>query len=296
MLNTLTDHIVYLPADPSTDRPNLAAILGRDAVLMVDAGNSPAHANLFLDALRTATLRTPDWVVLTHWHWDHSFGLSSLAFPAIGHKNIATHLSRLQGLTWDDKALRRRVQRSEEIEFCAEHIRKEYGTDRNIEVSLPTLYFERLLILDLGNITCELHWIPTDHSDDAVAIYVREERALFLGDALGPNLYAPAAYYSATMVQELMAWIKTFQVEVYVEGHSEPARPEQFWEENRILEIVATLIQEGVTQRDALLQAVEQKLASHLPDDYVEVVELFLNSLQHHGEEPVAGHESSIGF
>jgi glyoxylase-like metal-dependent hydrolase (beta-lactamase superfamily II) len=282
MLKTLTDHIVYLPADSSTDRPNLAAILGRDAVLMIDAGNSPAHASLFVNALHTATQRSPDWVVLTHWHWDHSFGLSSLAIPAIGHKNIAPHLSRLRGLAWDDQALLRRVQCGEEIAFCAEHLRKEYGATRNIQISLPSLYFERLLILDLGDITCELHWIPTDHSDDAVAVYVKEEKTLFLSDALGPNLYAQMPYYSERMVQQLLAWIKTFSVEWYVESHSPPARPGQFWEEARILEVVATLIQEGVTQRSTLLQAVEHRLRPHLPDDYVGVIELFLNSIQHH--------------
>ena len=281
MLKTLTDHILYLPSDPATDRPVLAAILGRDAALMVDAGNSPAHASLFVDGLRTATQRNPDWVVLTHWHWDHTFGLSHLAIPAFGHINIRPHLSGLQGLAWDDEALSRRVQRGEEIEFCAEHICKEYGDDRNIEVSLPTMYFGHVLILDLGDITCELHWIPTDHSDDAVAVYIREEKTLFLGDALGPNLYASPPYYSPAMVQKLMARIKAFSVDWYVEGHSEPARPEQFWEENRILEVVATLMQEGVTRPETLMQAVEQQAAAYLPDDYVEVIDFFLNSTKH---------------
>jgi glyoxylase-like metal-dependent hydrolase (beta-lactamase superfamily II) len=280
MLKTLTEHIVYLPADPSRDRPHLAAVLGRDAVLMIDAGNSPSHANLLLEALRTATNRAPTWVVLTHWHWDHTFGLSSLAVPAIGHKNIAAHLSRLKRLAWDDEALSRRVQRGEEIEFCAEHFRKEYGADRNIEIRLPTLYFERLLILDLGDITCELYWVPTDHSDDAVAVYVKEDKTLFLGDALGPNLYAPAPYYSATMVQEMLAWIKTFSVNWYVESHGEIAKPEQFWEENRILESVATLIQGGMTERRTLIRTIENQLAPHLPDGYHEVIDLFLNAMK----------------
>jgi glyoxylase-like metal-dependent hydrolase (beta-lactamase superfamily II) len=278
MLRTLTDRIVYLPDDPATDRPLLAAILGRDAVLMIDAGNSPAHAGLFLDALTMTAHRTPDWVVLTHWHWDHSFGLSSLNMPAIGHKNTAAHLSLLQGLSWDDEALLQRVERGEEIEFCAEHLRKEYGVVRNIEVRLPTLCFRSLLIIDLGGITCELHWMPTDHTDDAVAVYVKEEKTLFLGDALGPNLYAPAPYYSAATVREMLAWIKAFSVDWYVEGHSEPARAEQFWAETRILERIAALMQGGMTERDALIRAVEHEMSRDLPDDYLEVIELFLNS------------------
>ena len=287
MLKTLTDSTLYLPDDPATDRPLLAAILGREAVLMIDAGASPAHAKLFLDGLKAATGRTPTWVVLTHWHWDHSFGLSYFTVPAIGHKNIAPHLSRLSGLAWDDDALQARVQGGEEIEFCAEHLRKEYGATRDIQICFPNLYFERLLILDLGDITCELHWIPTDHSDDSVAIYIREERTLFLGDALGPNLYAPAPYYSAEMVRRLMARIRAFPVDWYVEGHSAPARPEQFWKENRILEVVATLIQGGVTQRSTLLRAIEKQTDLPLPADYVELLGLFLASMaQPHTIQP----------
>ncbi len=279
MLKTLTDHILYLPPDSSTDRPILAAILGNETVLIIDAGNSPAHAGLFLESLKTITRRTPNWVVLTHWHWDHTFGLSHLSMPAIGHKNIAQNLSRLKGLSWDDQALVHRVHTGEEIAFCADAIRKEYGGTRNIEVCLPSVYFERLLILDLGGITCELHWIPTDHSNDVVAIYVKEERTLFLSDALGPNLYAPTPYYTAAKCRELMEKIESFSVEWYVESHSRPVLVEEFWEENRLLQVVSDFILEGMTQRDTLLHAVEQRLESHLPDDYIDVIDQFLASV-----------------
>ncbi len=279
MLKKLTDRILYLPPDSSTDRPILAAILGNDAVLMIDAGNSPAHADLFLESLKASTQRNPDWVVLTHWHWDHTFGLSHLSIPAIGHKNIAQNLSCLKGLSWDDEALFQRVHDGEEIVFCADAIRKEYGDTRNIQVSLPSVYFERLLILDLGGITCELHWIPTDHSNDVLAIYVKEERTLFLSDAFAPNMYAPTPCYTAAMFQKLMEKIEQFSVEWYVESHSLPVRVEEFWEQNRLLKIVSGLILEGITQRVTLLHAVEQRLDAHLPDDYIDVIDQFLASV-----------------
>jgi hypothetical protein len=81
------------------------------------------------------------------------------------------------------------------------------------------------------------------------------------------------------MVLEMLAWIKTISVNWYVESHGEPARPAQFWEENRILESAATLIQGGVTERRTLIHAIENRLAPHLPDDTHEVIELFLTSI-----------------
>ncbi len=282
MLRQLTGHIYYIHADHRTDRPVLAAIVGSDRVLMIDAGASPAHAQLFLDELERKTQRRPDCVVLTHWHWDHSFGMAHLAVPSIGQHNLTKNLSKLQGLEWDDLALAERVQRGEEIVFCAENIAREYGADRDIEIVLPTITFEQSMILDLGDVTCELHHLPTDHTDDAIAIYVREDRALFLGDALGQALYALTPYYSAQTRGELGATSNRFPAKWFIESHGEPADAEGFWAENYTLAVIAELIRSGTTQRDTLIEAVKQQLAGALPDDYKEVVDLFLS----HGATP----------
>lgn len=282
MLRRLTDHILYTPADHRTDRPVLAAVVGHERILMIDAGASPVHAQCFLDALADETQRRPDWVALTHWHWDHTFGMVHLSVPTIGHHNLTKNLSRLQGLSWDDAALAERVQRGEETAFCAENIACEYGAARDIEIVLPTITFEHNLSLDLGGITCELHHLPTDHTDDAVAIYVKEDRALFLGDALGEALYAPTPYYSAQTMGQLVAAINRFPAKWFIESHSEPTDADGFWSENRILTDVAELIRSGTTQRETLIETVRQRLADALPEDYEEVVDLFLS----HGTAP----------
>jgi glyoxylase-like metal-dependent hydrolase (beta-lactamase superfamily II) len=275
-LQQLTERIYYLPADHRTDRPILAAIVGKRRVLMVDAGASPRHAQLFLDALYQATGRRPDWVVLTHWHWDHTFGLSHLAIPSFGHVNLTRNLSRLQGLSWEDDALDGRVKRGEEIAFCAENIRKEYGQSRDIAIALPTITFDGALTLYLGGVICELHYLPTDHTDDALAIYIPEEETLFVGDALGQNLYATPPYYSAAGVTRLMATIDRFSARWFVESHGIPVDREAFLAENRILTVVAETIQSGTRQLESLVDAVKQRLGDQLPDDYEEVVDLFL--------------------
>jgi glyoxylase-like metal-dependent hydrolase (beta-lactamase superfamily II) len=284
MLTQLTNHIYFFPADASTDRPILAAILGRDHMLMIDAGNSPRHVDLFLHELAQITERKPDWVVLTHWHWDHTFGLSRLAVPAIGHKNLARNLARLQSFSWDDAALAKRVQEGEEIVFCAENIRKEYGTRRDIHIILPTLTFDTDLTIHLGGVTCELHAIPTAHTDDSIAVYVREDKTLFLGDALGENSYAPVPYYSAAKMKQLTAFIDAFDADWFVESHARPVSRADFWVDNEILTLVADAILGGITDKAAVAKYIQEHAVLPLPEDSMEVIDSFLNDP--HRESP----------
>jgi len=125
VLKKLTEHVYYTPPEPENDRPVLGAVVGTTRTLMIDAGNSPRHARTFLDLLDRQTERTPDLVVLTHWHGDHACGLSEVNAPAVAHRNVRARPAALEGLSWEDEALDTRVAQGEEIAFCNEAIKKE---------------------------------------------------------------------------------------------------------------------------------------------------------------------------
>ena len=82
-LEQLTSRIFYYPHQPETDRPMLAYINGSRISLAIDAGNSAAHVDEFYGALAEADLKKPDITVITHWHWDHTFGLHAVDGAAI---------------------------------------------------------------------------------------------------------------------------------------------------------------------------------------------------------------------
>ena len=81
LLNRISEHVYWLSPDGATDRPTLGAIVGKRATLIVDAGNSAAHAKLFLGELAKLETAKPKYVMLTHWHWDHVFGASAFEVP-----------------------------------------------------------------------------------------------------------------------------------------------------------------------------------------------------------------------
>ncbi len=252
-MKKITGSILYTEADHSRDRPILAAVLGTEKVLMVDAGASRSHAGEFLEALEAETGRSPDYVVLTHWHWDHSFGLSAVretGAAAIAHYLCAKKLTELKSLPWSDDALDARVREGREISFCADMIKVEYpGNNRNIEIAIPELLFDSSLSIDLGDQTVELRAVLNDHSEDGVLVYIPREKCLFLGDMMAHDLYAAPPRYRFERVNKLFHHIDGIPALHYVESHGEPADREQFYGENGILRTIAGLAAEGVSRK-----------------------------------------------
>ncbi|WP_375345892.1 MBL fold metallo-hydrolase [Priestia megaterium] len=144
MLKKLTDHVYYFPHSEETDRPVLGLICGEKYSFIVDAGNSPAHASLFLEEVEKMGVPPIKGVAITHWHWDHTFGIHAMNKYTISHHLTKKKLAYLKTLRWDDDALDKRVQEGEEIEFCRDMIKKEMpcrdtliftGAGRNVSSS-----------------------------------------------------------------------------------------------------------------------------------------------------------------
>ena len=84
----VSGRVYYLPSEERTDRPVLGYVKGDRYSLAVDAGNSPDHVEKSYRALTESNLRLPDFTIVTHWHWGHTFGMHS-----ISGKTVAGHLT-----------------------------------------------------------------------------------------------------------------------------------------------------------------------------------------------------------
>lgn len=275
-LRTIGSSILYTEADHSSDRPILAAVMG-EKILMIDAGASPDHARSFLSALRARTGRGPDFAVLTHWHWDHSFGLGEVrraGAVVAAHRRCAAHLSRMREYGWSDEELDQRVRGGEEIAFCAEMIKIEYpGSGRRPEIVLPDLLFDSTLTFDLGGITAVARAVENDHSDDGVLVHVPEERCLFIGDMMAHDLYSRPPRYHARRVFNLFRELDSFQAEIFVESHGGPAGRAEFSAENSIILETARIAAEAPDADSAAAAAAQYGQEAE------ELLPLFLPSL-----------------
>ncbi len=93
-LKKISNRIFYYPHQPETDRPMLAYIKGEKIALAIDAGNSESHVDEFYKTLEIEKLKKPDFTVITHWHWDHTFGMHHINGLSIAHRKTNEFLNQ----------------------------------------------------------------------------------------------------------------------------------------------------------------------------------------------------------
>ncbi|WP_214795906.1 MULTISPECIES: MBL fold metallo-hydrolase [unclassified Exiguobacterium] len=268
----------YMTPVAHTDRPILGAVVGDTHTLLIDAGNSVAHTSLFLDELQKQGLRAPSMVALTHWHWDHIFGLPALeGVVSIASEATKHEMKKLIPYAWDDASLNERVAEGIEIEFCAEAIREEYGDSRDIQIVLPTLTFQESLTLDLGGVHVVLKYVGGDHSKDSIVLYIVEERVLFLGDALYANLYAPTWRMTPEATLRLLDILETFDAQFIVWSHGEMVSREAFAEDCLALRRIATISNDFPGNNERISRVYAELINREINEEEQELITFFVN-------------------
>lgn len=209
MFQQLTKHIYCFPCDDYSDRPNIGYIVGEKGALLFDAGSSEKHARQLQDAMRVLSLPQPDYVALSHWHWDHAFGLGAWGKHTIAGTKTNEKLREIQSWSWDDAAMLRRLETGEDIRFCYEMMKREYGDCRDVRVVCAVEEFSDELRIDLGGVTCHLLHVRGPHAEDSVICYVPEDDFVFLGDSNGKDLFGTPWHFDIdhadALVDTLMA-------------------------------------------------------------------------------------------
>ncbi|ENQ3077097.1 MBL fold metallo-hydrolase [Bacillus cereus] len=272
----------YMTPVSETDRPILGMVVGKEKTLMIDAGNSEAHAHLFLEMLNEQNISNPDFVALTHWHWDHIFGLPVLKNAlSIAHSETKEEMNTLVSYEWTDEALDIRVKEGTEIEFCASCIKKEFSEQpRNIQIVLPSLTFQKQLELDLGDVTCVLKHVGGDHSHDSVVIYIKEEKILFLGDCIYADIFSSKWNYTTKRTFELIRELEKFDAETYILSHGKAIDRIEFLQEIRLLKTVGTYTEIHKGDAEKIKTAYKQELDRELNEDELETIEYFVNGYE----------------
>ena len=222
-LKKLTERIYYSECDSEVDRPVLGYVLGDNFSVMIDAGNSANHVHDYNCSLVEKGLRKPKYCVITHWHWDHTFGMHALDMEIIACCKTNEELHRMSLWDWSDAAMKQRLISGKEIEFADEHIRAEYSQLEDIKVVPAAFTFDKKIVLDCGNITCECMHLTSAHSEDSVVIYIPEEKVIFIGDIYNDDFYSNH-YRDLEKTRKLYQALNEIDFDMAVAGHSEPVK------------------------------------------------------------------------
>ena len=208
-LKQLTSRIWYSMYEEERDRPCLGYIKGDRFSIAVDAGHSAAHTEEFYEALRREELSLPALTVITHWHWDHAFGMHRINGLSVANKRTDAHLREFAEML--------RTEGTSKFLSMDETIRKEYAGDKPVVIVPADIIFDEELSLDPGNITVQLLTCASPHTDDTTLVYIPEEKVLFLGDCISGVF--PTWERDPEKAQELLQTLEKIDADYFVGGH-----------------------------------------------------------------------------
>lgn len=217
----VSEHIYFMKYRRLGDRPNLYYIKGDKYSIVIDAGNCKAQVDKFYKILKENNLEDPKYTIITHWHWDHTFGLKYAKGETISSIKTYKKLEEVQKWKWNKKDRIQRIKDGLEIPFCDQNIGIEYLNYKGIDVVLPDKYISRNKTFDLGNLKVELIVRDSTHTRDNIFIYVPSDKVLIVADADCPDYYANAIYYQDKLI-DMISFFESLDYKYHCLGHALP--------------------------------------------------------------------------
>lgn len=146
---------------------NSSFVIGDRSVAVIDTQVNRPSAEFLFRSIRSVTDKPVEFVINTHYHWDHTNG--NQLFKDQGAKIVSSRLTRefMQ------------VRQDRQKEFLAGR-----GFELGEDPFLPEVHFEGHLDIDLGNQPLRLFFAGRAETDDATAVFVEGERVLMSGDTI----------------------------------------------------------------------------------------------------------------
>lgn len=188
---------------------NVSFLITDGGVVVVDAGNSLSDGKTILDIIKEKTDKPVKYLILTHYHSDHTNGMQ--AFPpeviSIGQKNIIDNLHTRKAAMLQEAINERLPENIKNIKTHLAALRTSNSPDtvneekrllaaeaqleelKKIQIIDPTRTFELDTTLILGNDTIELSYPGKAHTKCNSLIYFRTAHVLQTGDILFNGMF-----------------------------------------------------------------------------------------------------------
>jgi len=288
-LKPVADGVYAAIAKPATKvNCNGAVILLDDGVMVVDTFSKPSAARALMEQIKSVTPKPVKYVVDTHFHWDHYYGNEVYlgAWPA-GVEIISSEATRQNIEQRGIPRVKREIlEVPKEIETLKADLAKATDATKKAEiqenlrqteaylaelkamrVTLPTLTFDRSLILYRQSRTVEILYLGKGHTDGDAVVYLPKEKVIITGDALHGWTPYMGDSYPYDWIRMLEATEK-LDFDYIIGGHGGVMRGKgqfQMWEQyfRDLLAETAAAYAQGAT-----LEETRQRVAAALVPKY----------------------------
>jgi glyoxylase-like metal-dependent hydrolase (beta-lactamase superfamily II) len=189
---TLADHVWAIPDFNVGLVPNVGIIVGSKATLVVDTGLGPRNGETIVREMKKVSSTTEVYVVLTHYHPEHSLGAGAFK----GAKILMTRMQQQ-----DMAELGKQIQ-----DTFASRSALNGELLNGVPYPAPDIVFDREYRLDLGGVHARLFWRgpAAMHTRGDTMVFVEEDRVLFTGDVVMSQRFLAAQNTSS-----LTTWLAT---------------------------------------------------------------------------------------
>jgi glyoxylase-like metal-dependent hydrolase (beta-lactamase superfamily II) len=271
-----------------TQGGNVAFLVTAKGVLIVDSGTSLAEGAQIVNAIRKVTPQPIRYIVLTHYHYDHTMGLP--VFPetalVIGQHMVAHNIkennipslqkyvaselpANIQKLQADVEKLKK--AKSPELAKARKELKsaqQELADMKTMKTRLPDQTFACSMIINLGGEAINLIYPEPAHTNCNILVLFPRQKVLHMGDMFF-NKSLPYIDYqngasTANWIKQLTK-IESWDVTTVIPGHGPLSDKEGLKKQIAYL----TFLRQAVTnelQKGSGLEAM--KTAIILPAEY----------------------------
>lgn len=218
--------LYILKCNYKTDQPNIVYLKGKDESLMVDIGGGKETFKLIQKFWEENSLKEPDYVVLTHYHWDHAFASSLYKSQIISSSYTNSKIEEMIKL--NPSSISEFISDDKQPEFCREHLENEYKDGYKNYLRSSDILCDTFLVIDLGERLVQILLIPSFHTEGSLAVLDLNTSTLIIGDAACGKIKGRNFIHDSNKIRELYSVLENLKFDYVIEGHSRPQTRKEF--------------------------------------------------------------------
>lgn len=233
MLNVvrINNNTIVFKYNELNDEPNLVYFYGKNKALLVDSGINENIALEVKEYLKSNKLRLPDYLIITHYHWDHSFGIAY--FDSISYGSSYTN-ERLKEFKDIDFTKDNYISDNLINEFSALHLALAYPNLNDIKIKLCDEVINEEITFDLGGVKAKAIPITSSHTPGSIVVACSD--VIAIGDSDCGYIVGKEFFEDYPKLQLFLNEFKNIDGNIVINGHSNPIGKEEFISE--IIEVL----------------------------------------------------------